>query len=130
MIGVFVLDILATTEFHPFGHPLPLHDALPIASWDQARSIPPVRAAGRAHNRRTSRRSPNRSGTGRPSVPAGTPGLRGSGARPAFPRPCRASRSRSEEHTSELPSLMRISYAVFCLKKKKTKIIINQIDDL
>src|SRR3546814_9811195 len=29
---------------------------------------------------------------------------------------------RSEEHTSELQSLMRISYAVFCLKKKKTKI--------
>src|SRR3546814_4705971 len=28
-------------------------------------------------------------------------------------------RSRSEEHTSELQSLMRISYAVFCLKKKK-----------
>src|SRR3546814_1297529 len=33
-----------------------------------------------------------------------------------------ASRARrSEEHTSELQSLMRISYAVFCLKKKKTK---------
>src|SRR3546814_6771368 len=32
-------------------------------------------------------------------------------------------RKRSEEHTSELQSLMRISYAVFCLKKKKT---INQ----
>src|SRR3546814_7896797 len=29
--------------------------------------------------------------------------------------------SRSEEHTSELQSLMRISYAVFCLKKKKQK---------
>src|SRR3546814_8845696 len=29
---------------------------------------------------------------------------------------------RSEEHTSELQSLMRISYAVFCLKKTKTKI--------
>src|SRR3546814_5340870 len=29
---------------------------------------------------------------------------------------------RSEEHTSELQSLMRISYAVFCLKKKKTNI--------
>src|SRR3546814_2045890 len=28
---------------------------------------------------------------------------------------------RSEEHTSELQSLMRISYAVFCLKKKKDK---------
>src|SRR3546814_2031597 len=31
------------------------------------------------------------------------------------------SASRSEEHTSELQSLMRISYAVFCLKKKKTQ---------
>src|SRR3546814_1525027 len=30
-------------------------------------------------------------------------------------------RARSEEHTSELQSLMRISYAVFCLKKKNTK---------
>src|SRR3546814_8491869 len=30
-------------------------------------------------------------------------------------------RQRSEEHTSELQSLMRISYAVFCLKKKKHK---------
>src|SRR3546814_4402637 len=33
--------------------------------------------------------------------------------------------ARSEEHTSELQSLMRISYAVFCLKKKKTKIRSN-----
>src|SRR3546814_1249197 len=32
--------------------------------------------------------------------------------------------SRSEEHTSELQSLMRISYAVFCLKKKKTPLTI------
>src|SRR3546814_10856483 len=31
----------------------------------------------------------------------------------------RVDRGRSEEHTSELQSLMRISYAVFCLKKKK-----------
>src|SRR3546814_4604977 len=38
------------------------------------------------------------------------------------------SKDRSEEHTSELQSLMRISYAVFCLKKKnkhKTEDIIN-----
>src|SRR3546814_3168905 len=34
----------------------------------------------------------------------------------------RASALRSEEHTSELPSLMRISYAVFCLKKKNIRI--------
>src|SRR3546814_6533426 len=40
------------------------------------------------------------------------------------PRQLRAAhdrRIRSEEHTSELQSLMRISYAVFCLKKKKQK---------
>src|SRR3546814_2494069 len=53
------------------------------------------------------------------------------------PCPCRRSRefracgsmpsisTRSEEHTSELQSLMRISYAVFCLKKKKTKTTMN-----
>src|SRR3546814_18038255 len=56
--------------------------------------------------------------------------LRGAGVR-AVRRRCRpagalgaalpALRSRSEEHTSELQSLMRISYAVFCLKKKKKK---------
>src|SRR3546814_9019239 len=34
--------------------------------------------------------------------------------------------ARSEEHTSELQSLMRISYAVFCLKKKKQKRIIKK----
>src|SRR3546814_3506328 len=33
-----------------------------------------------------------------------------------------ANAARSEEHTSELQSLMRISYAVFCLKKKKQQI--------
>src|SRR3546814_10116267 len=35
------------------------------------------------------------------------------------PEPPGSLRERSEEHTSELQSLMRISYAVFCLKKKK-----------
>src|SRR3546814_1499881 len=40
-------------------------------------------------------------------------GNRGVGGRHALDR------QRSEEHTSELQSLMRISYAVFCLKKKK-----------
>src|SRR3546814_7563554 len=34
-----------------------------------------------------------------------------------------AASSRSEEHTSELQSLMRISYAVFCLKKNKKKTV-------
>src|SRR3546814_7849849 len=35
------------------------------------------------------------------------------------PLRCRSKTKRSEEHTSELQSLMRISYAVFCLKKTK-----------
>src|SRR3546814_6849338 len=41
------------------------------------------------------------------------------------PRGKAAHDDRSEEHTSELQSLMRISYAVFCLKKKKTTKIDN-----
>src|SRR3546814_5171879 len=39
-------------------------------------------------------------------------------------------RLRSEEHTSELQSLMRISYAVFCLKKKRTAENIIQERDI
>src|SRR3546814_7366144 len=37
---------------------------------------------------------------------------------------------RSEEHTSELQSLMRISYAVFCLKKKITTVYSHTCDDI
>src|SRR3546814_2764880 len=37
---------------------------------------------------------------------------------PRYTRPSASHSGRSEEHTSELQSLMRISYAVFCLKKK------------
>src|SRR3546814_7453754 len=46
-------------------------------------------------------------------------GLFGSHSLAAQPRQARKPGHRSEEHTSELQSLMRISYAVFCLKKKK-----------
>src|SRR3546814_5731981 len=46
----------------------------------------------------------------------GAPGIHRLGRTPARARGLPA---RSEEHTSELQSLMRISYAVFCLKKKK-----------
>src|SRR3546814_5986263 len=54
-----------------------------------------------------------RSAAPAPAVPPRTAALRPAPA----PRPPRRS-PRSEEHTSELQSLMRISYAVFCLKKK------------
>src|SRR3546814_1967906 len=42
-------------------------------------------------------------------------------SRTSSPGSQRATSARSEEHTSELQSLMRISYAVFCLKNKSTK---------
>src|SRR3546814_4083130 len=45
-------------------------------------------------------------------------------------RPPRWRRHRSEEHTSELQSLMRISYAVFCLKKKKKSTTFTLIHNL
>src|SRR3546814_7178191 len=52
-----------------------------------------------------------------PHAPAIKPGAR-TKSRCRYPRTS-GEQWRSEEHTSELQSLMRISYAVFCLKKKK-----------
>src|SRR3546814_2622895 len=59
----------------------------------------PVRATGACHGITAAPMSP-----GRPTSPAASP---------------IAASTRSEEHTSELQSLIRSSYAVFCLKKKK-----------
>src|SRR3546814_3686173 len=56
---------------------------------------------------------------GRPAGPGRRPrGTNGPPPRPPWSSAARGS-SRSEEHTSELQSLMRISYAVFCLRKKR-----------
>src|SRR3546814_1020915 len=55
----------------------------------------------------------------RTSGPGPSPLIAGTFSDFSAPRPEAA--KRSEEHTSELQSLMRISYAVFCLKKKKEK---------
>src|SRR3546814_5003990 len=52
--------------------------------------------------------------TSRSAASPSSPGTRGSISSRIVSTKC-----RSEEHTSELQSLMRISYAVFCLKKKK-----------
>src|SRR3546814_4692757 len=64
-------------------------------------------------------------GTGKAAARCTTPGRTATGRASAADRgigPAPASAgARSEEHTSELQSLMRISYAVFCLKKKKAK---------
>src|SRR3546814_8726888 len=53
-------------------------------------------------------------GRGGAALPASAGGIRAGGVDSS-------TGARSEEHTSELQSLMRISYAVFCLKKKKKK---------
>src|SRR3546814_9713389 len=111
----------ATTEIYTYGHTLSLHDALPIYStaatprWHgrpssaerrrDVRSIPRARRHGDAGRYRS---ASARSVRGAPSS-----------VRRQSSLPCPAA-PRSEEHTSELQSLMRISYAVFCLKKKKT----------
>src|SRR3546814_4229025 len=62
-----------------------------------------------------------------PGEPAGRAGRDRARWRPD--RPAQDRSARSEEHTSELQSLMRISYAVFCLKKKKTKMYKTQSTD-
>src|SRR3546814_10149651 len=51
----------------------------------------------------------------------GTVAIMGTGIDIVYPARNRDLAHRSEEHTSELQSLMRISYAVFCLKKKTNK---------
>src|SRR3546814_6951242 len=83
------------------------------------RSPPPGGAAPR------SRSSAGNGGPARPprracrrSASRGSPDPRPPHSRPRLPGARRRDR-RSEEHTSELQSLMRISYAVFCLKKKQ-----------
>src|SRR3546814_3419922 len=66
------------------------------------------------------------------SSPGPTPSARSASSRASVPLASDMAcgmpqKLRSEEHTSELQSLMRISYAVFCLKKKKNKQYTNNI---
>src|SRR3546814_9863260 len=110
---MFFFNVTATTEIYPSCPPLSLHDALPISSGGVAVDIES------ANNHRSAACGPSpvdgedatyaRSPTSR----AGFVSFRSEHIRPFRVR-------RSEEHTSELQSLMRISYAVFCLKKKNT----------
>src|SRR3546814_8457789 len=88
--------------------------------------LPQVPDAGRADRTVGDRQSRHRGDGRSPLVEKLRQGGRGrcprqSRGRPRQGRPVRPARCagrRSEEHTSELQSLMRISYAVFCLKKK------------
>src|SRR3546814_3750978 len=100
---VFFFYYTATTEIYTYCHTLSLHDSLPISTPPRPRRCS---GAGRAI----------RSASG--SIRSWRRDWRVRFRR--CPGPSRGSPARSEEHTSELQSLMRISYAVFCLKKKKT----------
>src|SRR3546814_6311004 len=92
----------------------------------------------RSPGRAALRQRPAHLGAGRPAprgrparpAPAHRPGQGRQGAHGAAEPGGAAEphRLRSEEHTSELQSLMRISYAVFCLKKKKNKTTSDQIE--
>src|SRR3546814_8143518 len=86
----------ATTEIYTYLHTLSLHDALPILGKKDV-AVPDVHAMHSTPN------SASASMRRRYTATTGCP---------------RSIARRSEEHTSELQSLMRISYAVFCLKKK------------
>src|SRR3546814_2411754 len=87
--------------------------ALPILT-AHGEDIPMLRSPG---NARRVRRNPLPASTSAgPLAACPAHAQHGPGGNPAA---CFPERRRSEEHTSELQSLMRISYAVFCLKKKK-----------
>src|SRR3546814_8695529 len=143
---LFFKDTVAT-DIYTYLHTLSLHDSLPISG-----SAPPRRTAPRR-----SRSRPTASGSARAaegmraaaaSPPAASDTARQASSPSACPRThgrsasgtlsapagCGSSASsappqRSEEHTSELQSLMRISYAVFCLKKKKKNNTITKRQD-
>src|SRR3546814_2831184 len=117
LLNFFFKDT-ATTEIYTDRHTLSLHDALPIVP-DQGLLRP---RHPRIHLLRVRAAEVRRSG-----VHAARPEFRSAPEGEAAPHRVRDGRRdrrevhRSEEHTSELQSLMRISYAVFCLKKKKNK---------
>src|SRR3546814_18532339 len=101
----FFFNDTATTEIYTYGHTLSLHDALPIST----------RAANAPRPRPRPQQCQQGAARSKSECCAAA-----SKARSVFSK---IDRDRSEEHTSELQSLMRSSYAVFCLKKKKQKII-------
>src|SRR3546814_17225615 len=95
----------ATTESYTYRQPLSLHDALPISAArpNVGMSLPESREGGGIGDRAKAGSERHAAGRKRCAIDS---------------RPCWRRCSRSEEHTSELQSLMRISYAVFCLKQQ------------
>src|SRR3546814_1990451 len=113
----FFFNDTATTEIYPYGHPLPLPDALPI-------SFRSLRTGSLRSSPRPPKSASAKLSTGRCAPSWAT--IYAAGRRGSAPSR-RWWTGKSEEHTSELQSLMRISYAVFCLKKKKSRKYIDKI---
>src|SRR3546814_18491529 len=97
----FFFNETATTELYTYGHTRPLHDALPSLLFVH-------RATGRFIERPVARALCS-------VLDAHRPNVRFMEMLDADFLLGRQNRTRSEEHTSELQSLLRISYAVFCL---------------
>src|SRR3546814_16805047 len=114
----FVFNVPSPTETNPYGPSLSLHDALPIfaassAAMNTARAPAFAELAARARSAISHGRNP----TGAPASVSGLSALEIRWRSMKLTAPP----GRSEEHTSELQSLMRNSYAVFCLNKKHTE---------
>src|SRR3546814_6536162 len=120
MLCIFVFfNDPATTQIYTFSHTPSRLDALPIccprAPGNRIRTaVPGILPATTATARLARNRFPDISHHGATNARAPRRAHR---CRRPVNRSARV--GRSEEHTSELQSLMRISYAVFCLKKKK-----------
>src|SRR3546814_3029136 len=110
ILGFFFFNDTATTEIYTYGHTLSLHDALPISR--HRKNGNPSSGLIRS----------DQSTSGRCGMSPATCPTDSAGSIRVIGSSVSLIARRSEEHTSELQSLMRISYAVFCLKKKKTEI--------
>src|SRR3546814_19071694 len=117
-MSYILLNDTATAEIYTYGHTLSLHDALPISMWldSDGGSVHGAIALGREIRQLALATTVGRT--------VDLDGKEGSGSHKRAVLSPRADCEsmcafRSEEHTSELQSLMRISYAVFCLKKQK-----------
>src|SRR3546814_7731533 len=106
----FYLNDTTTTEIYTYKHPLSQHYALPICHRRRNPATPPAVIAGCDPAIHAAPRGIMPGQAWMPASSAGMTALFGEPTRAALP-------SRSDEHTSELQSLMRISYAVFCFKK-------------
>src|SRR3546814_2430041 len=111
----FFFKAPATTEIYTYGHTLSQHDALPL--WPRLRGWIEESRDDLRMRQRIARAAAEWQASERDTdlLYRGTPLLT---AQEWLARNPDLVGDRSEEHTSELQSLMRISYAVFCLNKK------------